>query len=636
MEEHLHEEMLLIQLGSVVALGMAAQWIAWRLRAPSIFFLLVAGLVAGPVLGFIKPDELFGDILMPMVSIAVSLILFEGGLSLRISEIKSMGRTAWLLVTVGAVITWIIAGFGAAYLLGMPAAQSALLGAILVVTGPTVIGPMLRHIRPSGPAANIVKWEGILIDPVGAALAVLVFEAIVTGGVEAAPSILVLGALKTILIGVGFSVPAAGILILFMRRYWIPEHLHTAATLGLVVGAFTASNAIQPESGLLTVTIMGVILANQRVVELRHIIEFKENLRVVLLSTLFILLTARLDPAHMQLHIGSALFLALLFFVARPLSVFVCSIGSHLTWRERTFIAWMAPRGIVAASIASVFALRLDQAGFEDAELMISATFMVVFATVTVYGLTSGPLARRLKVAGGSPQGTLIIGAHPLARQIAAELKAQNFRALCVDSNWNNVSAARLQGLDAYFGDALSEHALDEIDFTGLGRLLALTPNNQVNALATLHFADVLSRQEVYQLPAPDGGARQDKGGTPRHLRGRSLFSKEATYPYLVQQMNAGGAIRTTKLTPAFTFAAFREQHPDALPLFVIADNKRLIVMTAEDTYKPQPGQRVISLITAAERVEEEEIEVQKKVEKADQRERQEANATDAADQQKG
>ena len=590
----------LLQVGTIVALGISAQWLGWRLHLPSIPFLLLAGLLAGPIAGFLHPDAVFGKSLMPLVSISVALILFEGGLTLQLSELKEMGRTTWKLVTFGALITLVLVAAAAHFMLGIAQPVAILLGAILVVTGPTVVGPLLLHIRPRGSVGSILKWEGILIDPIGAVLAVLLFEAVVAGQMDAAPVIVAKGVFFTLCVGLGIGGTAAYLLVFFLRRYWIPEHLQTPVTVGLVILSFVVSNNLVHESGLLTVTLMGIILANQRQVQVRHVIEFKENLRVLLISSLFVLLAARLKWDHLTMINGWViLFVAFLILVVRPVAVLACTVPSRLSWRERGFLAWMAPRGIVAAAISSVFADRLAGAGYEGAQTLVALTFLVVASTVLVYGLTSPLVARFLKVSQPDAQGAVIIGAHPLARAIAQALKQFDIPTLLVDSNWSNVSTARVAGLRAHYGDAISERILEEIDFDDMGRVFAMTANNQVNSLATLHFADIFGRTETYQLPqAKNTGKNLDRSAPPAHLRGRTLFGVEQTFTRLNEQMELGGEVRVTKLTKEFSFDEFLKQHAGlATPLYAVTEAGNLRAFTAEDPFVPAVGNRIISLI---------------------------------------
>lgn len=589
----------LLELGLVIALGIGAQWVGWRVRLPSILFLLLFGVLAGPVLDWVHPDALFGDLLMPLVSVSVGLILFEGGLSLRRAELDGAARVTWSLVSIGALITWAVATAAALLLLKTNLEMSLLLGAVLIVTGPTVIGPLLLHVRPRGAVGPVLKWEGILIDPVGAALGVLVFEAVLAGHMESAPALIAFGVLKTLLVGVLMGLAAAAILLLLLERHWIPEHLQTPGTLAVVVGAFVGSNLLQPESGLLSVTLMGIVLANQDRVEVRHVIEFKENLRVVLLSTLFIILAARLDIGHFS-HVqpGLVAFIAVLVLVARPIAVALCTFGSQLSARERIFLACVAPRGIVAAAIASVFALGLERKGFAFGEELIATTFLVVASTVLLYGLTARPLARRLGVSQSNPQGVLIVGAHPLARQLGHALKREGIRTILIDNNWTNVAAARLDGLKAHLGNAVSEYILEELDLEDIGRMIALTANNKVNTLAVLNFSDVLGRRNVYQLAPETGASRLRDDSAPKHLQGRQLFEKNCSFASLHDRAAAGAVIKTTRLSKEFPYAYFRDQYGDtAMPLFVLSQGGLLHIVAADEPIAPQPGDRVVSLV---------------------------------------
>jgi len=436
-----------------------------------------------------------------------------------------------------------------------------------------------------------------MIDPVGASLAVLVFEVINSSAGDAASGV-ALGVAKTLGIGLGLGILGAKFLVFLIRRYWIPETLHVAFSLALAVGAFAVSNTLMHESGLLTVTIMGVWLANQNQVSIRHLVEFKENLCVMLLSFLFVLLAARLDLRLIwDLGGGGLAFVALLIFVARPLSIYFCTLGTSLTRAERIFLSWMAPRGIVAAAVTSVFALSLAENGHAGAERMVAATFLVIGVTVLLYGLTAGPLAKRLELSVANPQGSIIIGAHEPARQLAGVLKKEGLDVLLVDSNWRNITAARQEGLSAHFGDALSERLLDDLPLDRMGRVLALTGNYTVNALATLHFAEVFGRSETYQM-ATEGsaGKRSEEAELPRHLRGRILFGDDVPFRVLAERIWAGGRIKVTTLTDSFNFKKFKAQSPDAIPLFVITDDKRLQVVTPESPPNPGAGQKVVYL----------------------------------------
>jgi NhaP-type Na+/H+ or K+/H+ antiporter len=594
-------EHTLVGLASIVILGIAAQWLSWRLRMPAILLLLAVGFVAGPVTGFLDPGALLGDLLFPIVSLSVAVILFEGGLSLDVAELRDIGRVIGRLMTVGVIVTWALSTVFAVVLLDLDGGLALLFGAILVVTGPTVIIPLLRHIRPTARVGSAVKWEGIVNDPVGAILAVLVFEAIVVGGMEAGLSVVVPGILHATVVGTGLGLAGAGLVVLLLDRHWIPDYLESPVALGLVFLAFALANRMQQEAGLLAVTIMGSALASQQRVSMHRIVEFKENLRVLLIATLFIILAARLplrDPDYFSA--GSLLFLASLILVVRPVAVAAATWGSRFTWRERVFIAAMAPRGIVAAAVVSVFAIELTEIGHAEAARLIPLIFLVIVGTVGVYGIVTPLLARALAVAQPNATGILFIGASPWVRDVAQLLVSADVQVLLADSNWTNVSAARSAGLPAFYGNMLTESALEEIEFKldGIGHLLALTPNDEVNALATLHFQELFDRSRMFQLPPAESERERRRRGIPQHLHGRFLFHRDATHTRIADRIEQGAVIKRTRLTTEFDWAAFQDHYGDgALPLFVIKESGDMVVVTAASAVEPKPGQTVISLV---------------------------------------
>lgn len=596
-------EHILIGFAAIVVLGFVAQWLAWRFHFPSVLLLLLFGFIAGPVTGLLKPDELLGDLLFPAVSVSVAIILFEGGLSLRVAEVREVGRAVLNLISIGVLVSWTLTAAAAYFILGMDLALALLFGGILVVTGPTVIIPLLRHIRPTGRVGPITKWEGIVNDPIGAILAVLVFEAILAGSVQEGVGQVLVSLIQTILIGTLIGIPLALLMALLLRRHWIPGFLQNGTLLTTVIAAFVLSNFLQPESGLLTVTVMGIILANQKGVTIRHIVEFKENLRVLLISGLFIILTARLELEQLaHLNWRSVIFLAVLILLIRPAAVLLSTLKSRLSRSEKLFLAWMAPRGIVAAAVTSIFAVELaEKAGYTQAEYMVPEMFFVIVGTVTIYSLTAARVGCRLGVAQPNPQGTLIVGAHSWARAIAQALFQEGFQVLLVDTNRSNIRAARLDGLPTTYASILSEYIEDEIDIGGLGRMLALTPNDEVNSLATINFIDTFDRSEVYQLaPRQVDSKRKETVSGP--LRGRILFASDATYANLTERFEAGAVIKKTELTDKFTFDDFRDLYRDrAIPLFLIDEAENLIILTPDNTFTPRRGQTLITLVNPEE-----------------------------------
>ncbi len=593
-------EEILFGLGAIIILGILAQWLAWRFHLPAILLLLVCGFAAGPISGLLNPDHVFGELLFPLVSISVAIILFEGGLSLRLSELKKGGHVIRNLTTIGVLITGGLSALGLHYIVGFNWQPSILLGAVLVVSGPTVIVPLLRQIRPRGNVGSIAKWEGIINDPIGAIMAVLIFEVIASGGLEEGVSTLIIfGAAKALIFGGLIGVAGAAIIVILLKRYFVPDFLHNSVALMVVVMVYLFSNYIQPESGLLAVTVMGIALANQSYVGIKQIYDFKEDLRVILISSLFIILAARIplesitpsDP-------GSWIFLALLILVIRPFMVFVSTLGTNLNIREKLFLSWLAPRGIVAAAVVSVFAIRLSELGYAGFDVLVPLTFQAIIATVAVYGLTGPLVARLLGVTSKSPQGVLFAGAQKWVQDIALVLQNEGFNILLVDSNWTHVMEARARGLKAHYANIVSERVMNELDLDGIGKLLAMTPNDEVNSLATLHFEEIFDKREVYQLTPSSRSSAKRTSDIPKHLRGRYLFDEKATYDYLVNRFSEGALVKKTPITEEFDTESFDSMYGyAALPLFVITEAGRLMVRSTDEENNIKPGMTVISLV---------------------------------------
>ncbi|MBD3648447.1 MAG: sodium:proton antiporter, partial [Pseudomonadales bacterium] len=383
-----------------------AQWAAWVVRLPAILFLLLLGIVAGPVVGWLNPDRLFGDLLFPLVSLSVAVILFEGSMTLKFEELRGIGSTVRNLVTVGALITWLVTSITVYYAIDFDPKLALLFGAMVVVTGPTVITPMLRSVRPNSRIADVLRWEGIVIDPLGALLAVLAFDFYIsTESRTALGSIGILFA-QIAIMGSVLGIVAGLVLGQLLKRYLIPDHLRSVMTLLLVFVVFTLAEAVQHEAGLLAVTVFGITLANQKGVEIDDILDFKESLSVLLISGLFIILAARVDlDALLALGYASVVVLLSVMFLARPAAVFVSTAGSKLTFRERLLIAWIGPRGIVCAAVAAIFALRLEEMGRPEADLFVPLVFLIIIGTVIVQSASAKYIAHWLAVRDPAPRG---------------------------------------------------------------------------------------------------------------------------------------------------------------------------------------------------------------------------------------
>lgn len=604
----------MLLLAGIAGLSIACQWVAWRLRVPAILFLLLTGLAIGPGLGWLDPDALFGDLLFPIVSLSVAVILFEGSLTLNLRELKGVGDVVRRLITKGALVTLLCIAATAHFLLDLPWSLSFVLGSLTVVTGPTVIVPLLRSVRPNAAVSNVLRWEGILIDPIGALLAVVVYEYIITQapGQELGHSLLTF--VKVIGVGAIIGGLAGWVMGLLVGRHLIPEFLHNPMTLSMVFAAMAGSNALAEESGLLAVTVMGMVMANMPRVHVRDILNFKENLSVMLISGLFILLAARLDPSTM-LDLGwrAVLLLVIVQFLVRPLAVLVSTVGSGLNWRERALIAWIAPRGIVAAAVSALFALRLEAAGYEAANLLVPLTFLIILGTVILQSITARPLAHVLKVSEPEPRGFLLVGANPVARAVGQALKKLGFRVLLTDSSWEAIRASRMDGLDVYFGNPVSDHADQNLDLVGIGRMLAISANRDLNVIASMRYRREFGKNKVFTLKTAAEKKGGDKHQVGQEHRGHTLFGEEVSYQKLASLLSQGWEIRITQITENFSFDNYREQlKQKIIPLFAVDPKGKLHVFSVEQQPRLGPGWKLAAMVPKAEKSDEEKRETKR------------------------
>ena len=589
---------ILVSIAGIGILGVVCQWISWWAKLPAILFLLLCGIFIGPVTQLLNPDDLFGDILFPAVSLSVAVILFEGSLTLKFRELKGLGKVVRNLITIGALVTWGITTLSAHHLMGFSLELSFLFGAVVVVTGPTVIMPMLRTVRPNAKISNILRWEGIVIDPLGALLAVLVFEFIISRQSGHAIETVLFTFGKIIVIGslVGYS--AAQFLGFILRNHLIPEYLRNIFSLILVFAVFTFSDLIEHESGLLSVTVMGIALANMKDTHIDDILNFKESLSLLLISGLFIILAARIELHQIyQLGIGAIGVIAVLMFIARPVSVLVSTIGSDLNVSEKIMVSWIGPRGIVAAAVSSVFALRLESAGYPDAVLLVPLTFLVIIGTVVVQSATSRIFAQLLKVREPPPTGVLIIGAGIVARSIGKAIQENDFKVLLTDSNWENTSMARMEGLPVYYGNPISEHAESHLDLVGLGRMLAMSGRSHLDTLASLRFKSEFGENAVYELKTSREKHISEKHKISTRHRGYELFGEEITHGMLATWLREGAEIRSTQLGDEFSFEDYLDRNEgNVIPLFAIDNRKKLQFFVVDGKMKPDSGWTIISL----------------------------------------
>lgn len=591
----------LVILSAIFVAGFACQWIAWRLKLPSILFLLLTGIFAGPVMGWLDPEALLGGLLTPVVSIAVAIILYEGSLTLKLSEIRGHGAVVRNLVTVGVAITWFVATLAAHLVLGWDIHLAALFGGIVTVSGPTVIMPLLRTIRPTRAVSSVLRWEGILVDPLGAILAVIVFDYIVVAQTAAGIGQVLVSLATIVLTGSILGIAAGYSFGVVLRRHWVPDYLRDYLALASVLLVFGVSEMIHAESGLLAVTIMGIWQANMRGLDLEDILDFKESLAMVLVASLFILLAARIELSALTgLGVGSLAILLVLQFLAGPARALASSIGSELNWRERLFLGWIFPRGIVAAAVSALFALRLEEMGYAGAEDLVPLVFTIIIGTVVIQGLTGRVVARALGIADPEPTGVLIVGANALALTYGEALKKAGHTVLVASTGWDGISEARMKGLPVFYGSPVSSYADRHLNLLGLGNLLALSHRPGINELACVRFRYDFGRQAVYTVRHASEG-EHEKYQVSGESGGRVLFSGKYSIGDLLSRIARGAEFKATELTNQFDIAAHRERYPDGVILFVTDDKQKLHFPVGGAELPERPGSIVTALIPKAE-----------------------------------
>ena len=595
------EQTLVIAM--VGMLGIGAQWLAWRTGWPAIVLMLAAGFLAGPILGLFDPEHAFGPLLDPMIAIGVALILFEGGLSLDFRELRHAGDGVWRLVLLGGPIAWVLGSFAAHSIGGLEWPVAILFAGILVVTGPTVVMPLLRQSSVKSRPAAILKWEAIVNDPIGALFAVVAYEyfrAVAdspgAGLIEVVPP-LIFAAIIAGLIG---YVAAAAIAWAFPRGA-IPEFLKVPVLLTSVIVVFVLSNQIEHEAGLVAVTVMGIALANMNISSLRSIHPFKQNIAVLLISGIFILLSASLEFEELSyLNWNFGLFLLAILFLVRPATILLSLLGSSVPWNERLFLAWIAPRGIVLVAISGLFALRLEDIGY-DGTALIGLSFAVVVVTIVAHGFTIDLVARLLNLKGSNRPGILIVGSTPWTISLARMMQELKAPVMIVDSSWQSLALARQKGLPFYHGEILNEATEHNLDLTPYAVLVAATENEAYNALVCNEFAYEIGRDTVFQLG--DAVDDDDRHALPSSIRGRALFESGFGVEDVNERLARGWVLRKTKLSEEFTFEAAQERLPDAATmLLLIRENGTIRFFTHAARPEPRAGDIIVSFAPPQER----------------------------------
>ncbi len=525
--------------------GLASQWLASRMGLPAIVVLIAVGLVLGPATG-ITHLQLAQDELGELIGLGVAIILFEGGMDLKLGELRRVGHGIGRLTLIGPPLAWLFGTLAAHYIAGLNWPTASVLGAILVVTGPTVILPLIRQARLNKESASLLKWEGIVNDPIGVLIAVLTFQYLSIGG-----------GWQSTLLGLGAAIVAAALLGglggwgigWLYRRGAAPEHLKGPILMVLVLVVYWASNLVQHEAGLLSVTVMGLVIGNMKLIELEALQRFKEHLTIVLLSVLFIVIPSQLQASDLALlDWRVALFVLAIIFVVRPLTIVIATVAAPMRRSDKLLLGWIAPRGIVAAATAGIFGPSLVAAGYPDAALLLPITFAVIIATVLAHGLSIGPVARRLGLAAAGDNGLLIVGATPWSCALGAALHRLGIDVLVVDGAYARLKQARMDGTSVYHGEILSDHAEHTLEAQHLSHLLCATENEFYNALVCKAQGRRFGHHRTFQL-ATDVASGKAIKGSQLQQRGFFAFDSVATSDELGKRLAGGWTIQATKLT---------------------------------------------------------------------------------------
>lgn len=565
-----------IKLVAVAVAGILSQWLAWRFKIPAIALLLACGFVVGPVTGFIIPAEDFGSIYKPVITVAVAIILFEGGLTLNFREIRETSQGVFRLVILGAPLVWLLTAASAYYIGGLSLPVSAVLGAILIVTGPTVIMPLLRQARLQPRVASLLRWESIVNDPFGALLAVISFEVfLIYNSAHSTTDFL-----PSLLLALLMAVPGAWLLgkglVWAFSSGQVPEFLKVPVTLGVVILSSALTNIVFEEAGLLTVTVLGITLANSRFAGFEDMRRFKETVTTILVSSVFILLAASIKlEAFTELGMPALIFTLMVLFVIRPIALGIATIGAGLTWQERAMTALIAPRGIVAVAIAGLFATKLSEQGIADGDKILAFTIIVVAATIVVHGFGISYLAKVLNLRSTSKPGILLVGGNPFSIKLAETLKEAEIPVMLTDENWSNIAEAKRKGIDIYNGDVLSEHGHHHINPGDWSKLIATTRNEAYNALVCSEFGPEIGTENVYEAGRQNDSLRSDISYS---VGGRPFPNENHSIDELIAKARSGST---------FWFETFDKdtelQRDDGFAVLWIDDGGHISIFNGED-----------------------------------------------------
>lgn len=616
--------LLPFKIALIGTLGIGAQWLAWRLQRPAIVLMAIAGLLFGPFIGWLltlgapekvqdvlemfrlDPVKDFGDVYRPMIGIAVAIILFEGGLNLRFKDLGDASRAVGRMVFIAAPIAWALGAAAAHYIVGVQWDLAIMIGGLFVVTGPTVIMPLLRQAHLKSRPANVLKWEGIVNDPLGALFAVGGYEFIRFSLTEASMVFVFAKlAFAAILGGVVGVISGYGLAWAFRRGY-IPEYLKAPIVLAWVLLIYVLANTLADETGLLAVTALGMTMANTKFASMVEMRRFKENIAIILVSGVFVILTATLEPAILKAFFTDwrvIAFVLTMMIIVRPVAVMLSTLWSGMDWRESLLVSIIAPRGVVAVAVAGLFAAELQALGRPDGEIFIPLAFALVFSTVLFAGFFITPIAKALGLSAGGGNGVLIVGANPWSLGLAKALKEMGIGVLVADTNWRRLRGARLEGHATFYGEVLSENADYRLDHSAFNHLIAATPNDAYNALVCVEFAPELGRHRVFQVAGTEKDDL-DEDGIAFTSRGRTLSSRARSFDMLTRDWWGGWRFRTTNLSPTYGLKDLYEDRGEDLDILLAKRPDGTLDFIQPGQQSRAEGSMVLSFCPAKDRDE--------------------------------
>jgi len=578
-------------IGIILLSTVICQWSAWRFKFPVIILLTFMGLILGPFLGVLHTNSVSGDILNPMIELVVAIILFEGGLSLKLHEFKKVSSglvrlfTLSILFQIGIISWW---GYEFA---GFDYRVALVLASLLIVTGPTVIIPALREARLKPEVSHYFKWEGIINDPIGALLAIIFLQFITFPG--ASIQNLFINLLKGNFVALAFAFLIFGLVKYMSKRAQIPEFLKIPFFLCVVLIQFILANHLQQGAGLLAVTIFGLLIGNSELDVVHELRKFKESLTTFSVSVIFIILASTLKITDFKaLELNHMIYILIISFVARPISIYLSTIKSGMKFREQLMIGFYGPKGIVAASVAGIIAIELRKAGFEEANLFLPIVFSVIIITVVVHSFSLKPIAKILKLTHEKKNGVLIVGSSPFSIQLARKLKDIEIPVLISDSTWSRLANARQAGIDVHYGEVLTDRNHDEPDLSSYDYMIAMTDDNSYNVLLCHVLSHELGSDHVYSLPSEADFFSEEKKEEKELLR----FKVKPFYNNLLKMFHFGSVFKVSELTEEYKYETFLSDHmtDELLPILIIRGSGRIEFYSGYDVLKPEVGDRIV------------------------------------------